>query len=543
MQKLAGIGASKGIAIGKLTICVSIDDNNIEKIPVQDVPAELERLENAKRLAVDALNAVYLSALKRVGEKNSMIFQIHIMMLQDEDFFGAIRDRVRENKVNAESAVWETGKEFSNIFAQMEDEYMRGRAADVIDISKRMIRTLNPAYANGLDTITEHTVVAAADLMPSETVQIDPEKVLAFLTREGSKSSHSAILARTLGIPAVVGLAEQYPRLADGDEVIVDGGTGEVIVRPDAETLAAYRRMQAEYEQRRRELQQVRGTKAVTKTGIEIEINANIGHPGDVEKVLENDADGIGLFRSEFLYMENNTFPSEEQQFSAYRAVLEKMDGKRVIIRTLDLGADKQVPYLDLPKEENPALGYRAIRISLDRRELFVTQLRALARASAFGRLAVMFPMIISVDEVRECKSVLEQVKQQLSDENIAFAPDFEVGIMVETPAAVMMSAELAREVDFFSIGTNDLTQYTLAADRMNHKIADLFDSRNPAVLRMIELTVENGKKAGIWTGICGESAADTALTEFYARIGVRELSVTPSAVLELKREVQQLSV
>lgn len=543
MQKLAGIGASKGIAIGKLTICVSIDDNNIEKIPVQDVPAELERLENAKRLAVDALNAVYLSALKRVGEKNSMIFQIHIMMLQDEDFFGAIRDRVRENKVNAESAVWETGKEFSNIFAQMEDEYMRGRAADVIDISKRMIRTLNPAYANGLDTITEHTVVAAADLMPSETVQIDPEKVLAFLTREGSKSSHSAILARTLGIPAVVGLAEQYPRLADGDEVIVDGGTGEVIVRPDAETLAAYRRMQAEYEQRRRALQQVRGTKAVTKTGIEIEINANIGHPGDVEKVLENDADGIGLFRSEFLYMENNTFPSEEQQFSAYRAVLEKMDGKRVIIRTLDLGADKQVPYLDLPKEENPALGYRAIRICLDRRELFVTQLRALARASAFGRLAVMFPMIISVDEVRECKSVLEQVKQQLSDENIAFAPDFEVGIMVETPAAVMMSAELAREVDFFSIGTNDLTQYTLAADRMNHKIADLFDSRNPAVLRMIELTVENGKKAGIWTGICGESAADTALTEFYARIGVRELSVTPSAVLELKREVQQLSV
>ncbi|NLJ32098.1 MAG: phosphoenolpyruvate--protein phosphotransferase [Clostridiales bacterium] len=543
MQKLAGIGASKGIAIGKLTICVSIDDNNIEKIPVQDVPAELERLENAKRLAVDALNAVYLSALKRVGEKNSMIFQIHIMMLQDEDFFGAIRNRVRENKVNAESAVWETGKEFSNIFAQMEDEYMRGRAADVIDISKRMIRTLNPAYANGLDTITEHTVVAAADLMPSETVQIDPEKVLAFLTREGSKSSHSAILARTLGIPAVVGLAEQYPRLADGDEVIVDGGTGEVIVRPDAETLAAYRRMQAEYEQRRRELQQVRGTKAVTKTGIEIEINANIGHPGDVEKVLENDADGIGLFRSEFLYMENNTFPSEEQQFSAYRAVLEKMDGKRVIIRTLDLGADKQVPYLDLPKEENPALGYRAIRISLDRRELFVTQLRALARASAFGRLAVMFPMIISVDEVRECKSVLEQVKQQLSDENIAFAPDFEVGIMVETPAAVMMSAELAREIDFFSIGTNDLTQYTLAADRMNHKIADLFDSRNPAVLRMIEMTVENGKKAGIWTGICGESAADTALTEFYARIGVRELSVTPSAVLELKREVQQLSV
>lgn len=542
MFTLKGIGASNGIAAGKLTLCVSIDDS-IEKRPVQDAQAELSRLEKAKDLAIDALNAIYLKALKRVGEENSMIFQIHIMMLQDEDFFSSIQNKIRDGKVNAEYAVWETGKEFSDMFAQMDDEYMRGRAADVIDISKRMIRTLDPAYANGLDTLAEQSIVAAADLMPSETVQMDPEKVLAFVTKEGSKSSHSAILARTLGIPAVVGLAEQYSRLADGEEVIVDGATGEVIVQPDAETLAVYRKKKAEYEQHRSELQKVRGTKAVTKNGTEIEINANIGHPGDVKLVLENDADGIGLFRSEFLYMESSSLPGEEQQFAAYKEVLEKMGGKRVIIRTLDLGADKQVPYLNLPKEENPALGYRAIRISLDRKELFVTQLRALVRASAYGKLAIMFPMITSVEEVRECKAVLEEVRQQLTAEKIAFAPDFEVGIMVETPASVMLSEELAKEVDFFSIGTNDLTQYTLAVDRMNHKIAQMFDSRHPAVLRMIEMTAANGRKAGIWTGICGESAADTALTEFYVRAGVKELSVTPSAVLELKKAVQELSI
>lgn len=542
MTKLKGIGASGGIAVGKLALCVGIDDS-IEKKPVQDVQAELSRLEQARNQAVAALNTIYFNALKRVGEENSMIFQIHIMMLQDEDYFSAIQDRISGGKMNAEYAVWETGKEFSDRFSHMEDAYMRGRAADVIDISKRLIRALSPVYANGLDSLTQRCIVATADLMPSETVQLDPKKVMAFVTREGSKSSHSAILARTLGIPAVVGLAEQYAGLTDGEEVVVDGTAGEVVVHPDAETLAAYRKKQAEYEQHRSELQKVRGTKAVTKNGTEIEINANIGHPSDVKLALENDADGIGLFRSEFLYMESSTLPGEEQQFAAYREVLEKMNGKRVIIRTLDLGADKQVPYLDLPKEDNPALGYRAIRICLDRKDLFVTQLRALVRASAYGRLAIMFPMITSVQEVRECKAVLEEVRQQLTAEKIAFAPDFEVGIMVETPASVILSEELAKEVDFFSIGTNDLTQYTLAVDRMNHKIAQMFDSRHPAVLRMIEMTVANGKKAGIWTGICGESAADPALTEFYARVGVKELSVTPSAVLEIKQAVQALSV
>lgn len=542
MKKINGISASKGIAIGQLTLCVSIDDK-IAKKNITDVESELTRLNTAKETAINALNSIYLNALKRVGEKNSMIFQIHIMMLQDEDFFSSIQNRIREEKVNAEYAVWQTGKQFSEQFAQMEDEYMRGRAADVIDITKRMIRSLDQTLANGLDNLTESTIVAAVDLMPSETVQMDPAKVLAFITREGSKSSHSAILARTMGIPAVVGLAGSFAELTDGVQVIVDGSLGEVLIDPDEAALVEYKKKQVEFEQYQQELKLIKGTKAITKNGIEIEINANIGHPSDVEMALENDADGIGLFRSEFLYMESSTFPSEENQFKAYQTVLQKMNGKRVIIRTFDLGADKQVPYLNLPKEENPAMGYRAIRICLDRRELFVTQLRALLRASMFGKLAIMFPMITSVEQVKEIKSIIDQVKQDLTKEKVDFAPDFELGIMIETPASVLLSDELAKEVDFFSIGTNDLTQYTLAVDRMNHTIADMFDPRHPAVLRMIEMTVKNGNKEGIWTGICGESAADTELTEFYVKIGVKELSVTPSAVLELKKAVQQVNL
>jgi len=542
MKKITGISASKGIAIGKLTLCFSIDDK-ISKRNITDVDSELTRLNTAKEAAIEALNSIYLNALKRVGEKNSMIFQIHIMMIQDEDFFGAIQTRIQEEKVNAEYAVWQTGKQFSEQFAQMEDEYMRGRAADVIDITKRMIRILDKSLSNGLDNLKGCTVVAAADLMPSETVQMNPENVLAFITKEGSKSSHSAILARTMGIPAVVGLAGSFEELTDGVQVIVDGSRGEVLIEPDNEVLEDYRKQQAAFEQYQQELKLIKGTKAVTKNGIEIEINANIGHPSDVKMALENDADGIGLFRSEFLYMESSTFPSEENQFKAYQTVLQKMGGKRVIIRTLDLGADKQVPYLNLPKEDNPAMGYRAIRICLDRRELFVTQLRALLRASMFGRLAIMFPMITSVEQVIEIKSIIEQVKQDLTKEQIDFAPDFELGIMIETPASVLLSDLLAKEVDFFSIGTNDLTQYTLAVDRMNHTIANMFNPRHPAVLRMIEMTVTNGKNAGIWTGICGESAADTELTEFYVKIGVKELSVTPSSVLELKKAVQQINL
>jgi phosphoenolpyruvate-protein phosphotransferase (PTS system enzyme I) len=542
LKYIKGIVASKGIAIGKLTLCVSIEENIVLK-SITDIESELVRLDGAKDTAINALNAIYVKALKRVGEENSMIFQIHIMMLQDEDFFNTIQNIIREEKANAEYAVWKSGKQFSEMFSQMDDEYMRGRAADVIDISKRLIRSLDPSFANGLDSLRERTIVGASDLMPSETVQMDPTKVLAFVTREGSKSSHSAILARTMGIPAVVGLAESYSELANGILVIVDGLAGEVILEPNEEVIEEYKKKQAEFEKHQQDLKLLKGTKAITKNGIEIEINANIGHPVDVDMVLENDADGIGLFRSEFLYMESNTFPSEEQQFNAYQTVLSKMNGKRVIIRTLDLGADKKVPYLNIPKEENPAMGYRAIRICLDRKDLFITQLRALLRASAFGKLAIMFPMIISVEEVKEIKLIVNQVKADLAKENIEFASDFELGIMIETPASVILSDLLAKEVDFFSIGTNDLTQYTLAVDRMNHSISEMFDPRHPAVLRMIQMTVENGKRAGIWTGICGESAADTSLTEFYVKIGVKELSVTPSAVLELRKAVQQIEL
>lgn len=542
MKKISGVSASKGIAIGKLTLCVNIDDH-IEKKNIVDVASELTRLDVAKEKAVEALNIIYLNAIKRVGEENSMIFQIHIMMIQDEDYYSAIQDAIKNDKVNAEYAVWKAGKQFSEMFIQMENEYMRGRSTDVIDISKRLIRCLNASLANGLDSLIKPAIVAAVDLMPSETVQLDKSLVLAFVTREGSKSSHSAILARTMGIPAVVGLADAFQELTDGVSVIVDGTTGEIILEPDDKTIRKYQVKQKEFEQYQQELKLLKGTKAITKNGVEIEINANIGHPSDVEMVLENDADGIGLFRSEFLYMESSTFPTEEEQFKAYKSVLEKMGGKRVIIRTLDLGADKKVPYLNIPKEENPAMGYRAIRICLDRQDLFVTQLRALLRASAFGKLAIMFPMIISVDEVQQAKAIVNKVKKELTDEKVAFSPTLQLGIMIETPASVMLSDLLAKEVDFFSIGTNDLTQYTLAVDRMNHSISKLFDSRHPAVLRMIELTCENAKKAGIWVGICGESAGDTTLTAFYVKIGIKELSVTPSAVLELRKAVQHVDI
>ncbi|WP_050697577.1 phosphoenolpyruvate--protein phosphotransferase [Anaeromassilibacillus senegalensis] len=540
MNTIKGIAASKGVAIGNLKLCVKLDDK-ISKQSITDVEKELERVDAAKEEAVKELNKIYLKALKRVGEENSMIFQIHIMMLQDDDFFDAIQDCIKDEKVNAEYAVWKAAQQFSEMFAQMDDEYMKARSADVIDISKRVLGCLNPALESGLDSLKSEAIVAASDLMPSETVQMDKSMVLAFVTEQGSKSSHSAILARTMGIPAVVGLRDSFAALQNGVVTIVDGSEGTIVIDPDEATLKAYEQKREQFLQHQQKLQQLKGTKAVTKGGVEIEINANIGHPSDIEMVLDNDADGVGLFRSEFLYMESDDFPTEEQQFEAYKTVLEKMDGKRVIIRTLDLGADKQVPYLNIPKEENPAMGYRAIRISLDRKELFVTQLRALIRASAFGKLAIMFPMITSVEQVQEIKGMVEQVKHELEEEKIAFAPDFELGIMIETPASAVLSDLLAKEVDFFSIGTNDLTQYTLAVDRMNPSISEMYDPRHPAVLRMIQMSVENAKKAGIWIGICGESAADTALTKFYLEIGVDELSVTPSAVLELRKTVQQL--
>jgi phosphoenolpyruvate-protein phosphotransferase len=539
MTAIKGIGASDGIAIGRIALYTG-RDAEIAKTRITDIEAETERAAAAREKAESSLNELYLDAVNRVGEEQSAIFQIHIMMLQDEDYIESINSIIENESANAEYAVWETGKKFYEMFDQLDDPYMQARCADVMDITKRLLRSLNPALGRELKSLEYEAVIAAADLMPSETVQIDQAKVLAIVTQKGSKSSHSAILARTMGIPAIVGLDVAFAALRDGMNVIVDGFTGQIILEPDEQSVFTYSEKRREYLEHRENLKNLKGTKSVSKDGTEIEINANIGSLADADLAVANDADGIGLFRSEFLYMKHDRFPTEDEQFAAYKAVLQKMDGKRVIIRTLDLGADKKVPYLDLKPEDNPAMGYRAIRICLDRKEIFITQLRALLRASVYGRLAVMFPMITSVQEVLEIRETVRRVKADLAAENLPVAENVELGIMIETPAAVMVSDLLAPMVDFFSIGTNDLTQYALAADRMNPAVSGIFNPRHPAVLRMIKMTAENGKKAGIPVGICGESAADRTLTPFYLAIGISELSVTPSAVLELRKTVQQ---
>lgn len=538
MKKLKGIAASNGIAIGKVMLYGGSGENT-EKRHIGNVAGELGRLDKAREKALDDLNKIYLRSLKLVGEKDSMIFQIHKMMMEDEDYYGAIKSKITNDKVCAEYAVHITGEEFAEKFAQMDSEYMRGRKTDVIDISKRLVRCLT-GKAGGLSlaNVTQPCIIAANELTPSETIGIDKSKIMSIITKSGSKSSHSAILSRTMGIPSVVGLSENFSSIADGMTVIVDGAEGIVIAEPSEEVLRDYTKKQKDYIKYRKNLEKLINSEAVTKDGRQMKVNANIGSPSDVKDVLKYGADGIGLFRSEFLYMKHDSLPTEDEQFGAYKEVLEKMEGRPVIVRTLDIGADKKVPYMNLPKEDNPALGYRAIRICLDRRELFDTQLRALMRASAYGRLLIMFPMIISLSEIREAKKELEKVKAELKNEGIKFDPDVKIGIMIETPASVVQSEDFAKEVDFFSIGTNDLTQYTLAADRMNEKISDIYDQRHPAVLKMMEYTVKNAKKAGIIVGICGESAADTSLTEFYLNIGVDELSVAASSILEVKKKV-----
>ncbi|HHV32432.1 MAG TPA: phosphoenolpyruvate--protein phosphotransferase [Clostridiales bacterium] len=539
MKKLHGIGTSDGVAIGRLMLYQN-DKLSIEKHYIENTENELARFKAAQKQAEGALNEIYLKLLKQVGEKDSMIFQIHIMMLQDEDFTEAIQEKIVKEQVNAEFAVWETGQEFAEQFAQMDSEYMRGRKTDVIDISRRLIQCLNKSTAAGPVNSEEPFILAAEDLTPSETVKLDQSKVLAIVTRVGSRTSHSAILSRTMGIPAVAGLEDSFEKLKDGMFVIVDGTSGEVLLEPDKATQENYEKRQTESINSKNKLKQSLGNTTIMHNGRTIEVNANIGHPGDVQSALENGADGIGLFRSEFLYMGRDSLPTEDEQFEAYRQVLKKMGKKPVIVRTFDIGADKKVPYLHLPEEENPALGYRAIRICLDQTDLFRTQLRALLRASAFGNLKIMFPMIISTEEIRTAKAILEDIKSDLSAKNIAFDTAVKVGIMIETPAAAVLSSELAKECDFFSIGTNDLTQYTLAADRMNGKISKLYNQRNPAVLKMIEMAAQSAHQAGIPVGICGESAADPALTEFYLKLGIDELSVVSPSVLSLKSALQQ---
>ena len=484
---------------------------------------------------------MYDKALKEVGDANAAIFEVHQMMLEDEDYNESVENIIHSQMVNAEYAVASTADNFAQMFEAMDDDYMRGRAADVRDISERVITVLAGGAGSGLDS-DEPVIIAADDLAPSETVQLDKDKVLSFVTAHGSENSHTAILARTMGIPALIGTGIDLDEAVDGKLGIVDGTNGVVYVDPDAELLEEMKKKQQEEQEKKRLLQTLKGKENITLDGQKVMLYANVGNIKDLGIALQNDAGGIGLFRSEFIYLGQDHYPTEEEQFQIYKTVAETMAGRRVIIRTLDIGADKQCDYFELDKEDNPAMGLRAIRICLTRPEIFKTQLRALFRASVYGNINIMYPMIISVDEVRQIKAIVEEVKAELAEQGIEYGNPAQ-GIMIETPASVMMSRELAEEVDFFSIGTNDLTQYTLAIDRQNSKLDKFFDSHHPAVLRMIQMTVENAHKAGIWCGICGELGADQALTKDFLAMGVDELSVSPGSILPLRKIILETDV
>ena len=539
MITLEGKSVFGGVAIGKIQF-YKRNEITIKRTRVEDVEAEVERFQNAKAKTLELLKGLYEKALEDVGEANAMIFEAHQLMLEDPDYVESIENIIRTQDVNAEYAIGATADNFAAIFEAMDDAYMQGRAADVRDVSERLLQALSSQNETVM-VMDEPVIIAADDLVPSETVQLDKEKVLSFVTMYGSANSHTAILARTMNIPAVIGLGEALKEEYDGKVAIVDGVDGKVYIDPDEETMASMQKKQKKDQEQKELLNQLKGKENVTKSGQKVNVYANIGNLADVGAVLKNDAGGIGLFRSEFLYLESDTYPTEEQQFAVYKKVAETMAGKKVIIRTLDIGADKQVDYFKLDKEDNPALGYRAIRICLTRPEIFKTQLRALYRASAYGQISIMFPMIISVAEVKKIKEIVEEVKAELRTEGAAFREDVELGIMIETPAAVMVSRELAKEVDFFSIGTNDLTQYTLAIDRQNAKLDNIYDSHHEAVLRMIQMVVDNAHKEGIWAGICGELGADTTLTERFVEMGLDELSVSPTFVLPVRKIVREM--
>ena len=536
MQRVQGKIAFGGIAIGKIKELLP-QNHEVRRVKVEDTVAEMDRFEQAKEETKRQLHGLYEKAVKEVGEDNAAIFEIHQMMLEDLDYLDSIRNMIETQSVNAEFAVAMTGDNFAQMFAQMDDDYMKARAADVKDISERLIRVLSNKQSQTEETGNpdEKYIIVADDLAPSETIQLDREKVLAFVTRKGSTNSHTAILARTMNIPALVltPVAEEI----NGKEAIVDGFTGTVILEPDEDVRREYEEKQQQEAHRRELLEQLKGKPAITEDGKEIKLYANIGGVKDVAAVLQNDAAGIGLFRSEFLYLQNQDYPTEEEQFKAYKTVAEMMAGKKVIIRTLDIGADKKVDYFHLDEEDNPALGYRAIRICLTRPEIFRTQLRALLRASAFGNIAIMLPMITSLWEVQKAKEIIADVKKELTEQGISYK-DVEVGVMIETPAAVMIADDLAKEVDFFSIGTNDLSQYTLAIDRQNEHLDTFYNAHHPAVLRMIGMVAESAHKAGIWAGICGELGADLELTETFVKMGINELSVSPSMVLPVRDKI-----
>ena len=537
MEKYTGKSIFKGIAIGKI-LFYQKGEQPVKRMKIEDTAEQIKRYEDARAKAAEQLQGLYEKALKEVGEANAAVFEVHQMMLEDDDYIDSVVNIIETQQVNAEFAVATTGDNFAKMFAEMEDDYFKARAADVKDISERMVNILSGNESGGAIG-DEPVIVVAEDLAPSETVQMDKEKLLAFVTRLGSANSHTAILARTMNIPALieVDIKEEW----SGKMAVVDGYTGTFYIDPDEETLKKMQEKKEEDIKARELLQELKGKEDITVDGKHIKLYANIGGVKDVTSVLANDAAGIGLFRSEFLYLEADNYPDEEAQFQAYKTVAENMAGKKVIVRTLDIGADKQVDYFNLDHEENPAMGYRAIRICLDRRDIFRTQLRALLRASAYGNIGIMYPMIISVDEVKEIKKIVESIKAELTEKGIEYG-EVEQGIMIETPAAVMISDLLAEEVDFFSIGTNDLTQYTLAIDRQNSKLDNIYDSHHPAVLRMIQKTIENGHKAGCWVGICGELGADMTLTETFLKMGIDELSVSPTFVLPIRKLIREMS-
>ena len=541
MISIQGKGVSTGVAIGPLYFYQRAK-SSISRTTVKDSEAEWQRFKAAQAKAIEQLGELAEKARVEAGDSAAFLFETHQMMAEDLDYEEAIQGLIQDEKLNAEAAVSDTAAQFAEMFASMDDPYMQARSADVKDVSSRIIGILTGAVQGGIDSSVP-VILIADDLAPSETVQLDKSKILGFVTEGGSGSSHTAILARTMGIPAIIGVGKQVRPEYAGREVIIDGTKGEVIIDADEVTRNLMVSKMEELRKQREMLELLKGKPNVTKDGHSIRIYCNIGSPDDVAPVLGNDAGGIGLFRSEFLYLNCDDYPSEDYQFEAYKKVLSDMEGKEVVIRTLDIGADKQIDYFDLPKEENPAMGNRALRICLNRPEIFRTQLRALYRASAFGKLCIMFPMVTSVWEVKEAKKMCERVKAELTAEGKAFSNDVELGIMIETPAAAVMSDRLAKEVDFFSCGTNDLTQYTLACDRQNADLGRFFNPHHPAVLRLLKLVCDNAHKNGIWVGICGELGADLSLTETFLSIGIDELSVSPRAVLPLRQKVRDTNV
>lgn len=538
MEKYMGKSVYKGTAIGPVNV-LKKRDSVIRRVHVEDTEGELRRLDEAKEQALLQLSRLYDKALQEVGEVNAAIFEVHQMMLEDDDYQDSIRSMIRNEQVNAEYAVAVTGDNFAKMFSDMDDEYMQARSADVKNISERLVRNLGKEEQTDWDNM-EPSIIVADDLTPSETVQMDKNKILAFVTVHGSTNSHTAILARMMNIPALIGVPLNLEKLHNGTCAVVDGKEAAFYLEPDDDRIRLVKEAQQKEQEQRSLLDRYKGRESVTKSGRKIHLYANIGSVSDVAYVLENDAEGIGLFRSEFLYLGRTELPDETEQFNAYRQVLQMMAGKKVVIRTLDIGADKNVDYLGLGKEDNPAMGYRAIRICLEQPDIFKTQLRALLRAAKYGELAIMYPMIISVEEVRSIKEIVAEVARELEAENIPYAVP-EQGIMIETPAAVMMSSELAELVDFFSIGTNDLTQYTLAIDRQNSRLDRFYNPHHEVVLRMIQMTVDGAHKHGKWVGICGELGADTTLTERFVRMGIDELSVSPSMVLGVRSKICEM--